>query len=151
MRSIPPPNSFIGACDGTQIRDSRVFDTHTAPICRDEEEFNRYLLSALFDEIPPALYDALAMRLRKSGRDHRVVLSHCDLAPRNIIINEDGKIAALVDWAEAEWYPEHWEYVKFYQRNDARTDFRHYAADIFPQVYPDELVDYIALLKYQYP
>jgi thiamine kinase-like enzyme len=82
-----------------------VFDTHKAPICRNEEEFNGYLLSAL--------YDALAMRLRKSGRDHRVVLSHCDLAPRNIIIDEDGKIAALVDWAEAGWYPEYWDMSSF--------------------------------------
>jgi thiamine kinase-like enzyme len=59
---------------------------------------------------------ALAQRLRT---DHRPVLSHCDLVPGNIII-KDGKIAGILDGEEGGWYPEYWEYVKFFYRTGAK-------------------------------
>jgi tRNA A-37 threonylcarbamoyl transferase component Bud32 len=148
MRSATPPPNYIGACDNTGIREARVYHLHTDSPCVDEAAFNRYLLSGLFPATPPALRDAFASKLRTN---HRVVLSHCDLAPRNIIVRE-GKIVALVDWEDAGWYPEYWEYVKFFQRNSAGNgDWWSYAYEIFPELYPDELVEYIALLKWQMP
>lgn len=32
--------------------------------------------------------------------------THADLAPRNIIIIRNGRVAAILDWAIAGWYPE---------------------------------------------
>ncbi|PGH11236.1 hypothetical protein AJ79_04967 [Helicocarpus griseus UAMH5409] len=124
MRSVPPPTQSICSCDDTGIRDSRAYQTTS-----------------------PAVHDAFAAKLRIT---HRIVLSHCDLAPRNIIVR-DGKVVVLIDWGDAGWYPEHWEYVKFFQRNFPGNDFWCYAAEIFPQLYQDELVDYIALLTWQTP
>jgi aminoglycoside phosphotransferase (APT) family kinase protein len=144
MRSITPPTDFIGACDGTEIRDTRIHFTYHSPPCRNEKDFNEFLLSALYEPTPPLLREAFSRRLRT---DHRVVFSHCDLAPRNILV-EDGKIQGLVDWEDAGWYPEYWEYVKFFQRNFDK-DFRRYAVDIFPEVYHDELVDYTAISHWQ--
>ncbi|KAI0554545.1 kinase-like domain-containing protein [Xylaria curta] len=40
------------------------------------------------------------------------VFTHNDLAPRNVLIDEAGKITGLVDWELAGWYPDYWEYAK---------------------------------------
>ncbi|KAH7150465.1 kinase-like domain-containing protein [Dactylonectria estremocensis] len=43
-----------------------------------------------------------------------VVFTHGDLHPSNIIISPgpNPKIAAVVDWQQAGWYPAYWEYCK---------------------------------------
>lgn len=105
-------------------------------------------MTSLLPNTPPALRGAFSRRLRTS---HRIVFTHGDLAPRNIIVR-DGKIVGLLDWEDAEWYPEYWEYVKFFQHVGADVrDWWRFADDIFPETYADELVDYIALSKWQWP
>ncbi|KAI0183058.1 kinase-like domain-containing protein [Xylaria flabelliformis] len=145
MRSVVPPTDVvIGACDGTEIRDTRVHFTYHSPPCHDEAGFNQFLLSSLYEQVPPLVKEAIARRLRT---DHRIVLTHCDLTPRNILVR-DGKISGLVDWEDSGWYPEYWEYVKFFQRA-ADKDWKRYAEHIFPQLYHDELVDFLALSRWQ--
>ncbi|CAK7224197.1 hypothetical protein SCUCBS95973_005438 [Sporothrix curviconia] len=151
MRAIPPPpDGYIGACDGKEIRDGRVYDTYRGPVCHGEAAFKEYLLSCLHAHIPAVMRDAYAQRLAQQ-KPHRTVLTHGDLAPRNILVRDrDKAIVALVDWEDAGWYPEYWEYVKLFQRMAAmERDWPSYAADIFPQLYPDELVDYEALSRWQ--
>ncbi|KAF5024779.1 hypothetical protein F66182_3157 [Fusarium sp. NRRL 66182] len=144
MRSMSPPPNFIGACDGTEIRDTRLYFTYHSPPCLDEKAFNEFLLSTLYEHTPPLVRAAFSRRLRTN---HRVVLSHCDLTPRNILV-QDGEIKGLVDWEDSGWYPEYWEYVKFFQRT-AEKDWKSLAEDIFPELYHDELVDFIAISKWQ--
>ncbi|GAB0139162.1 hypothetical protein EsDP_00007375 [Epichloe bromicola] len=144
MRSVPPPPHIIGACDGTEIRDTRQYFTYHSPPCHDEKSFNDFLLAALYEHTPSLVRAAFSRRLRTH---HRVVFSHCDLTPRNILV-QDGKIKGLVDWEDSGWYPEYWEFVKFFQR-PADKDWKQYAEDIFPELYHDELVDFIAISKWQ--
>ncbi|KIH91210.1 hypothetical protein SPBR_01904 [Sporothrix brasiliensis 5110] len=148
MRAVPPPaDGYIGSCDGKMIREARMYMSYRAPACYGEEQFNHHLIASVHPELPQAIVKALAGRLEKMPK-HRVVLTHCDLAPRNIMV-KDGKITGLVDWADAGWYPEYWEYVKFFQRRAAmERDWPAYSSDIFPCEYPDELVDYIAVSAY---
>lgn len=41
------------------------------------------------------------------------VLTHGNLEPTNILVGAaDGRLAAVVDWDEAGFYPEYWEYAK---------------------------------------
>ncbi|KAH8160006.1 hypothetical protein CIB48_g8241 [Xylaria polymorpha] len=40
------------------------------------------------------------------------VFAHCDLAPRNVLVDEAGRITGLIDWEFAGWYPDYWEYAK---------------------------------------
>jgi hypothetical protein len=47
------------------------------------------------------------------SKQYQTRFCHADLAPRNIIIQGD-RIAAIVDWQFAGWYPEYWEYTKAY-------------------------------------
>ena len=44
---------------------------------------------------------------------HRIVFSHGDLRPANIIV-KDGHITGIIDWELGGWYPEYWEFVKAY-------------------------------------
>ncbi|KAL2192921.1 hypothetical protein P885DRAFT_64534 [Corynascus similis CBS 632.67] len=38
-----------------------------------------------------------------------------DVAPRNILVDKDGRILALLDWENAGWYPDYWEYANLMQ------------------------------------
>jgi aminoglycoside phosphotransferase (APT) family kinase protein len=40
--------------------------------------------------------------------NHGIVFAHGDLHPGNILIH-DGRVAAILDWEMAGWYPEYWE------------------------------------------
>lgn len=144
MRSVAPPGNLISACDGSEIRDTRVHFTYHSPPCQDEKAFNEFLLSGLYEDTPSLVREALSRRLRT---DHRIVFTHCDLTPRNILV-QDGKIQGLVDWEDSGWYPEYWEYVKFFQRT-ADKDWKQYAEEIFSELYHDELVEFMAMSKWQ--
>lgn len=41
-----------------------------------------------------------------------IKFTHGHLCPRNIMIDEQGRITAIVGWESAGWYPEYWEYVQ---------------------------------------
>ncbi|VUC25733.1 unnamed protein product [Clonostachys rosea] len=146
MRSLePPPESMIGACDGKEIRDTRIHFTYHGPPCENEEAFNQFLLSSFHPRTPSAVREALARRLKTH---HRIVLTHCDLSPRNIMVH-DGKITGLIDWEDGGWYPEYWEFIKFFERGAPEVGWKEFASDIFAEMYPDELVDLTAFSKYQ--
>jgi|TARA_R110002003_G_scaffold214_40_gene16330 hypothetical protein len=46
--------------------------------------------------------------------DGPILLTHGDLRPANIIVTAKGpvKVVAIVDWEQAGWYPDYWEYCK---------------------------------------
>ena len=139
--------AMIGSCGGGPARDAHYYFDYDGGPFDTEEDFNKFLLSTLLDDTPPAISKALARRLRT---DHRIVFTHGDLTLRNIVVR-DGRIVALLDWEYAGWYPEYWEYVKFLGRFCRHGDWRACADDIFPVSYADELVDYVALNHWQRP
>ncbi|KAI8630891.1 kinase-like domain-containing protein [Xylariaceae sp. FL1651] len=119
MRSVVPPiDHLIGACDETEIRDTRVHFTYHLPPCPDEAGFNTVLLSTLHEHIPPLVKEAISRRLRTSHKISWV---------------QDGKISGIVDWEDSGWYPKYWEYVKFFQRS-ADKDWKQYAEQNFPSI-----------------
>ncbi|GBE87269.1 hypothetical protein SCP_1005160 [Sparassis crispa] len=44
--------------------------------------------------------------------DYHIVFSHGDFASRNIMLSEEGKLAAILDWETAGFWPEYWEWMK---------------------------------------
>ncbi len=71
--------------------------------------------------------------IRSSMReDHRMVMTHGDLHPRNIMVKLDAdetsggggsgdvRVTALIDWELSGWYPEYWEFVKALSTVDVR-------------------------------
>lgn len=67
--------------------------------------------------------------------NHRVVMTHGDLHPRNIMVkwitsgpdvgpsdgNKELVVTSLIDWEMGGWYPEYWEFVKAVATVDARS------------------------------
>ncbi|KAI9755127.1 MAG: hypothetical protein M4579_004393 [Chaenotheca gracillima] len=48
-------------------------------------------------------------------RSNLSVFTHSDMAPRNIMIDEDHRITGILDWEAAGWYPDYWEYVNIWK------------------------------------
>lgn len=118
LRSIPSPNpggvhrigSFVSGTCRDMRRISRVCESplHT------EAAFNEFLCRH-----EGRMRTAWIKMIQSSLRaDHRIVPTHGDLHPRNIMAAWDGdpgttiKVTGLIDWQASGWYPEYWEYVK---------------------------------------
>ncbi|KAF2188828.1 kinase-like protein [Zopfia rhizophila CBS 207.26] len=146
MRSVPWTNGLIGSCSGGKVRDCRQFTDYSGGPFLDETSFNSFYLD-LVETIPDPIRDALSKQLRD---DHRILFSHGDLAQHNILI-KDGRITGLLDWEYAGWYPEHWDYIKFFERPCKHRDWKNRAREIFPQSYDDELASHQAIVRWQRP
>ncbi|PLB33735.1 aminoglycoside phosphotransferase family protein [Aspergillus candidus] len=42
----------------------------------------------------------------------RSVFTHADIAPRNVMVDEENRVTGLLDWEWAGWYPDYWEYAQ---------------------------------------
>ena len=113
----------------------------------DSIQFTAFLLSTFYDSVPKVVASAIASKLRNH---HNVVLSHGDLSPRNIIVRGDF-IVAIIGWGCAGWYPQWWDYAKFFEAvtRKENDDWYDYAVDIFPAQTPLELALYQGLVRCQ--
>ncbi|KAG6914722.1 hypothetical protein DXG01_015752 [Tephrocybe rancida] len=111
LQRMPPPphveHGSICSLHGHAIRDSRISSTSFGPYS-SELEFNNRLIEAADGFMDRGLSEPVRERMRDN---HRIVFAHGDLTPRNIIMRGD-TVAAIVDWEESGWLPEHWELVK---------------------------------------
>lgn len=147
MRSIPWESGLIGSCSGGVARDCRQYSDYSDGPYKDEATFNLSFYFDLVKTIPGPIRDALYQQLRN---DHRIVFSHGDLAQHNILV-KDGRITGLLDWEYAGWYPEYWDYIKFFERPCKHGDWKDRAKEIFPQIYDNELAHHQAILRWQRP
>ncbi|KAF1831239.1 kinase-like protein [Decorospora gaudefroyi] len=146
MRSIPAKTGLIGSCSGGEARDCRHYTEYTGGPFADEATFNSSFYLDFVGTIPIGIRTALS-QIRS---DHRIVFSHGDLSQHNILV-KDGRITGLIDWETAGWYPEHWEYIKFFDRHGKNRDWRNFAADIFHEVYHQELAHHQGIVRWQRP
>ena len=42
------------------------------------------------------------------SREYRLCLTHNDLGPHNILVDEHWNITGIVDWESCAWMPEYW-------------------------------------------
>ncbi|KAG6855869.1 hypothetical protein H0H87_009823 [Tephrocybe sp. NHM501043] len=111
QRLTPPPDitpGTISSLYGHAIRDSRISSMNPFGPYSSESQFNDRLLEAADMFMDRGLSEPIRARMRDN---HRIVFTHGDFAPRNIIMRGD-IVAAIVDWEESGWLPEHWELVK---------------------------------------
>ncbi|RAK99616.1 aminoglycoside phosphotransferase family protein [Aspergillus ibericus CBS 121593] len=143
LRSVPvapsdEPNAVYGGGKPRRCKDTRrQIRMADAPI-GNESEFNRFLSS------DPRRTETgnIAMIRSYLGTDHKLVMTHGDLHPRNIMVAftpcspdhnrvkglclhpsealggpddlpwAQVNITGILDWEMSGWYPEYWEYVK---------------------------------------
>jgi len=70
--------------------------------------------------------------------NHKIVLAHGDLNMRNILV-KDGRISGIVDWENAGWYPEYWEYTKCYFGVRLHKRWLRMIDEVFGNQYQEEL------------
>ncbi|CAI6067189.1 unnamed protein product [Clonostachys chloroleuca] len=107
LRSIPKIHrSGVTISDtlGEACKDSRIRGgQHVGPF-EDEAAFSKYLM---FPDDP-------------ARRGHKILFTHSDLNPRNILVDRIAAqgggyrwiVTGIVDWEFAGYYPEYWEYTK---------------------------------------
>ncbi|PKY05773.1 kinase-like protein [Aspergillus campestris IBT 28561] len=49
---------------------------------------------------------------RMLPRSEHSVFTHADIAPRNVMVDEENRVTGLLDWEWAGWYPDYWEYAQ---------------------------------------
>lgn len=107
LRTIPmktDEDSAICNTLGAACRDPRIHDRQPVGPFPDEASFSQELK---FSDDP-------------ARRGHKVVFTHADLNPRNILVDRvrlpDGtlgwRVSGIVDWETAGYYPEYWDYTK---------------------------------------
>lgn len=125
---------------------------HTYWAVRSEPKhstFVAFLLSSCYTTVPGPVTATLADQLKRMAS---VVLSHGEICPKNIIVDQ-GKIIAITGWDCAGWYPDWWDYVKFFEARTSskNSDWYEYAGEIFDQEFPAELAAYQGLVRCQTP
>lgn len=101
----------IGGVGGIPGHDVRLGSGGWGPF-RSLADFHKHLR---FGE-PLEYWDHEPAVMAVHGKDdgaYKLKFTHADIALRNIRV-KDGKIAGIVDWEFAGWYPEYWEYTKMH-------------------------------------
>jgi len=102
-----------------------------------EEEFNQFIMTDLKPRFDGEYYHMLLSMARK---DHKIILTHADFYPRNIMI-QGNNVTGLIDWQYAGWYPEHWEYVKALMVVGRIVDWWRYLPEIIGPYYSEWAID----------
>ncbi|KAI1932686.1 hypothetical protein LOZ66_006812 [Ophidiomyces ophidiicola] len=84
--------------------------------------------------------------------DPPIVFTHDDLVPPNILLSRgpNPRVAAIIDWAQAGWYPAYWEYCKArrvrmdpeYLNDAAQEEWRTIYLPVILDPVPDETYYY---------
>ncbi|KAI0197969.1 kinase-like domain-containing protein [Astrocystis sublimbata] len=134
LRKIPKPSEFeelyqCGA-DGSLSRDVLLADLESphSPIL-DDESLRRRINERYLHFNGGSYGEHLPDYLPHSDVS---VFSHCDLAPRNIMVDESCTITGLIDWEFSGWYPDYWEYART-QVQWLREDWIHWMDKTKPQ------------------
>ncbi len=87
-----------------------------------EEEFNLALRKTYVKGYnkEPHISDRLDSML--AAHKHKICFTHNDLHVSNVMVN-NGHISALIDWADAGWYPDYWEYQAAERTFNPREDW----------------------------
>ncbi|KAI3321036.1 kinase-like protein [Xylariaceae sp. AK1471] len=135
LRSISPESQqeriLIGSFVSGVCKDTRRGEHVASGPVQNEKEFNEFLCSK-----PGRTTTTWIKTVCSSmGYNHRIVMTHGDLHPRNIMVcwerdendmmlEDTVRVSSILDWETAGWYPEYWEFVKAMHTADSRGPLR---------------------------
>ncbi|KAF8962552.1 hypothetical protein BDZ97DRAFT_1905193 [Flammula alnicola] len=93
---------------------------HAQPFCTPWEPYDASRLYA-------------AIEKRRTTR-YRICFTHGDINPTNILVDENLRPSALVDWQTASWMPEYWEYTRTIYLRRRYTGWYNAFRRIFPRM-----------------
>ena len=103
---MPPPDEHvISGFQGGSLFSFRIRDPLEGPLgpYPSQHEFHAEDFCTPWpgdDELNRALE-------RRSRTNYKVYLTHGDLTPHNILVDENARPVALIDWETASWMPEY--------------------------------------------
>lgn len=102
----------IGTLDGGVVEDQFFYGKpESAGPFGSVDAFHEGLIEVLEARDSGPWTAKVAGFIRNLRREqYKVVFTHNDIAPRNVIVRGD-KVCAIVDWELAGFFPEYWEYV----------------------------------------
>ncbi|KAI9933695.1 hypothetical protein ASPWEDRAFT_167965 [Aspergillus wentii DTO 134E9] len=128
--------SYIGALDRGPVIAGKYGPLVGGPF-DTEQQFNEFLLGDIARSIPDLLRHYAKHAL---DNDHEIVFTHADFAPRNVLVDDQGHVTAIIDWEDSGWYPEYWEYVKAMRELNSVPDWPEYLSQILPPRYEKEYI-----------
>lgn len=117
LRQLPHPGYF-GGVGNSKLPDGMFWTEESSPSINGpfatEDELIEGIVSKYIQEcgdrmMHKAEYYRRVLPKTLRGNE-KPVFTHNDLQRKNILVLSDGTIA-LIDWAEAGWYPSYWEYA----------------------------------------
>ena len=132
---VSPKPGFVGSVSMGSGYDHRFGGDRFGPF-DNMEDFHTYILR--HNSLDAWKEETDVVQVHSNPNVYATEFTHGDLVPSNIIV-KDGKIAAIIDWETAGWFPEYWEYTKIrYQWRPYREEY-YEAIDRVMVTYPVEL------------
>jgi aminoglycoside phosphotransferase (APT) family kinase protein len=130
----------LKSCPESTSLGNRSLDIYSLHSTTNPEGQTRFS-EQIFTRMTPLIPDIL-QPYAPSKRKDKLVFTHGDLAPRNILVDDQGNVTAILDWEYAGWYPQWWEAVKAYQFCNDVPGWKAYLSAILP---PDHETEYMAV------
>jgi hypothetical protein len=141
LRAFPAPWPEICTFGGRRYNNLRLGWNPTGPFA-DLNAFNAHLLSL----VPPRVRENPKVT-PTLAKWRRIVFSHSDLSPRNVLVDSWGRLVGILDWEMTGWFLEYWEHtaalaVDRYTQGDVRgvraraTGWVHLVHECDPRINP---------------
>ncbi|KAJ5385469.1 kinase-like domain-containing protein [Penicillium concentricum] len=151
MREIP--GDFIGGLDRSPCRDG-IFEAGYGDYTKysygpylSEESFDEGIIQALRDRLPPKVLERehdiesnffnneyVLYQTVRGLKNHKILFTHADLHPGNIIVRTDGTVV-LLDWGLAGFWPEYWEFYRAMHNQHWRASWGRMVENFIPPFY----------------
>ncbi|KAJ5713444.1 Aminoglycoside phosphotransferase [Penicillium malachiteum] len=136
---------YIGAVNPGKTVTGRAVAVEGGPF-DTEQQFNESLLGRIIRQAPDLLRHYARHAL---SENHEIVFTHSDIAPEKFLV-EGGRIAAILDWEDAGWYPEYWEYTRAFRYFRPMPDWPEYLTHILPPKFEREYIGMAFLNRISY-
>jgi aminoglycoside phosphotransferase (APT) family kinase protein len=86
--------------------------------------------------------------------NHAIHFAHGDLSPRNIMVDENGNITAILDWEWAGWFPEYWDVTRMFldlPEKRKMPDYATYLRSVLPDKYEQEYSAMLHVIRLDTP
>lgn len=112
LRAIPPPSDRVCGWDGGPIYCERVsYGARPVGPFENVDAFHQHLLERAgpLSLAPQDELETINDTIRRAhARHHRVCLTHNDLGPQNVLVDDELNITGIIDWEGCAWLPEYW-------------------------------------------
>jgi aminoglycoside phosphotransferase len=135
---------WIGSVGKTPCRDLifRCYLEGNKGPFSSEFDFNSAIVDTL-DLLGDFPVDKQLLRQTFTRRQpHRIVFTHGDINPDNIMIH-NGHVSGIIDWEQAGFYPEYWEYCKTLVSSRLNKDWSLDFVDAIMDPYPEEYLVHV--------